>query len=344
MRVPTINDVAKLAGVSKRTVSRVINDQGAIKVETRNRVLQAVKALDYTPNVLARRLAQGRTEILGVFAYETAFPTEREDFFYPFLEGIETEAQRQQYDLLLLTHTAELQVAGNARSIYPDSRGRLQLADGLILLGSNTNRDDLVKLSQENVLFVTIGRRAAGNLQTSWVSAAYTPIYYDVTSRLIGLGHRRIGMVVSDPTFEADMDKLAGYRRALIDAGIRPDSNWVVRCSDAKSIADKFLQQSEPVTAILHSTNTTCVPLYQELKSRNIAVPEDMSLVSFDQSSSQVDGMQLAYIQMPKQEMGRRAVSLLVSQLKQVQQPQVEHILLPCEFVLGQSIGLTPNS
>jgi DNA-binding LacI/PurR family transcriptional regulator len=126
-------DVANAVGVSTAVVSHTLSDRthGTIRVSeaTRQRVLRAVRELGYVPNPIARRLARGRTGLIGVFTYEPVFPIDQTNFFHPFLVGIEAEAETQGQDLLLFTKGADK----GTRNIYVDGVNRLQLADGAVL-------------------------------------------------------------------------------------------------------------------------------------------------------------------------------------------------------------------
>ena len=154
LNLATVHDVARAADVSARTVSRVINGASCVHPATRERVEKAIRQLSFVPNLAARRLAGGHNNLIAVFSYEQHFPTEQTDFFYPFLEGIQGAAESAGYDILLFT--------GNRKhdSIFAE-RGinRASIADGLITMGTGTNRNDLRKLVAMGYPVVNIGRR-----------------------------------------------------------------------------------------------------------------------------------------------------------------------------------------
>lgn len=332
MSVPTINDVAKAAGVSKRTVSRVINNAPGTKEETRRRVLKVIEELQYSPNVLAQRLARGETGIMGVFAYEQAFPLERESFYYPFLEGIELQARDLGYDLLLFTQG----IGGEQRSLYDGNRNRTHLADGLILMGGQSSKQDLRRLCEDQVPFVCIGKRTIPGLVIRCVDPEYQAIYADVTRKLIKLGHRHIGFIGGTDN-EPDQDKLAGYRRA-VDVANLPR----IECLDSdthnvKGMVDFLRRPDRPSTALIVNYSHVITELCTELTRRSLSIPADISLVAFDAIGAQYGSLPLAHIQMKKQDMAKQAVTLLRDTLK----GETEQIVakVPCHFVDGESIA-----
>lgn len=157
MKAPRQSDVARLAGVSQSAVSRVVSGEvDRIPVETRDRILAAVKELGYVPNAAARNLRNKRNRLLGVHTFESVFPHAREDFYFEFLLGIEERAEEIGYDLVLFTSTG---TSDGRRRIYRDGTNRLNLADGTVLLGAATDREELARLWHDGYLFVHIGRR-----------------------------------------------------------------------------------------------------------------------------------------------------------------------------------------
>lgn len=332
MSTPTINDVAKAAGVSKRTVSRVINNAPSIKAETRRKVLEVIEELDYTPNVLAQRLARGQTGIMGVFAYEQAFPLERENFYYPFLEGIEIRARELGYDLLLFIQGC----GAGQRSLYDGHRNRTQLADGLILMGSLINKSDLERLCQEETPFVCIGKRTVPGLPIRCIDPDYQGTYRDVTNRLIDLGHRSIGFVGSDQQ-ESNADKLIGYRLAMGEAQL-PRTEWLEPAvSNVEKAVDFLLSGEQVPTAIFVNYEDVVGEFCTELSRRGLSVPRDVSIVTFDGEGLEFDGMTIARIRMHKVRMAEQAVNLLEAAIEGKTEPIVQKV--PCDFVSGDSIA-----
>ncbi|WP_162795329.1 LacI family DNA-binding transcriptional regulator, partial [Nonomuraea lactucae] len=171
----TQQDIARMAGVSQTTVSLVLNNraEGEIRIspETRERVLQVIRETGYVADPAARRLAERRNRILGVFTYEAVFPAESADFYHPFLVGIEECAEEAGCDLLLFTGAT---ASGERRRIF-SAESRVRLADGCVLLGRTVDRGDLARLLAEGVPFVSVGRRDDAGAPVPYVGADYPP-------------------------------------------------------------------------------------------------------------------------------------------------------------------------
>ena len=173
-RRPTQSDIARAAGVSPAVVSLVINGRtdGKIRISERDpgRVRQAIRDLGYVPNLAARQLAGGRNRLIGVFTYEPVFPLGETNFYYPFLVGIEEQAEALGYDLLLFTRNDR---GTGRRMIYRDGINALQVADGAVLLGTNEDRSELARILADGFPFVFAGRREINGVPLAYVGADY---------------------------------------------------------------------------------------------------------------------------------------------------------------------------
>jgi DNA-binding LacI/PurR family transcriptional regulator len=156
-RRPTQADVARRAGVSRGTVSLVLNNRGGrvlISTATREKVLAAARELGYSPNPVAQMLASGRNRIIGFFTFEETFPYGQEDFHHRYLVGVERSACARDFDLLLFTRGGRDQ----PKTIYRAGMNSLRLADGSIFIGTDPDPEGLQRLLEENYPFVLIGR------------------------------------------------------------------------------------------------------------------------------------------------------------------------------------------
>src|SRR5687768_10794545 len=169
-----IADVAKYAGVSKSAVSAVLNNRVGegirVSEETQQKIRDAVQTLGYVPSLAARNLARGRNNLLGVFTFESIFPIDSRNFYYPFLMGIEEEAAQQGYDLLLATAAHDPESRGR---IYRNGTNRLQLADGVVLLGHSSDKQEVYRLLEDGFPFVYVGRRESPHDNISYAAADY---------------------------------------------------------------------------------------------------------------------------------------------------------------------------
>lgn len=331
-------DVAKAAGVSRTTVSLILNgrDRGRIPPETRERVLAAMRELDYHPNWAARALVRRSSRVIGVFTYEPLFPYEQDDFFYPFLLGIERQATREGYHLLLFTRN---EGSEGSRGIYREDGNILSLVDGAVLMGRHPDHDEIRRLVEEERTFVYIGRREIPGCDFDWVAPDYRRGAQHATERLIALGHRRIGYTgTSGSVGTYDADRLAGCRDGV---EAHPDAALVLLPDAALSERAALLEaiQREQLSALVCNSNETMAVVLQHLKGASISVPDRLSLVSLtDDRADLPPGVEPSGIQLNRADVGAEALRLLVQRLTGMDGPPV-HRLIPCLYREGNTVA-----
>ena len=343
-----ITDVAILAGVSPATVSVVINDRvgDSVRVspETAERVWQAVRQLGYVASPVARRLAGGSTQIIGLFTYESIFPIKHHNFYYPFLVGIELEVEQQGYDLLLFTSYGP---SMGPRSVFKDGINRLKVAEGAIFLGLQEDKSELLALYEEGYSFVFIGRRELEQGEISYVAADYAAATQQIVSYIIGFGHQKIMYMRSGLEREAHMDRHQGYLSGLQGNGL-PYIEELDFILDPATINQQdlsgWLQQG--VTAFVVETNTQAEFLLHIANMLGKSPPDDFSVaVLGDPLVPSESNIEWTTFQIPRREMGAQAVQLLVQMLSEdVSENRVFRRTLACTFVPGKTVGSKPTS
>ena len=335
-------DVAKHAGVSIATASAVIahvtNGNIRVSPETHQRVLAAAAELGYVANPAARRLAGGRNRILGIFTFEPIFPLQHHDFFYPFLLGIEEEAERHGYQLLLFTTVTDAQ---GQRSIYHDETNLLYMADGSILLGLNEKKDELRRLQEEGYPFVYVGRRELPGVAISYAAADYKAATADLVCRLAALGHRRIVYVGYPHRIESSLDREGGFHLGCQQCSL-PEVSHAVQRIMADAINPQRVQTwlDQGVSAALVEVDDQCQALLTVLRQLGLAVPKDFSIVMLGDPHYTWDSSpDWTMFTVPRREMGMEAVRLLVQRLERPADAIPRTVSLPCKFVAGQTIA-----
>src|SRR5881396_2288169 len=217
----TLHDVAKHAGVSTMTVSRVINDSPRVSLETRRRVQASIAKLGYVPNRLARGLTQRKTGAFGVIVPDVANP-----FFTLVVRGVEQVAGRAAFHVILCDTQGDLERERG----YLEDMVAFQVDGVLIAPVGDRSRPQLRLLTRNNVPFVLIDRSIAG-FDTDLVQGDSVAGARRLVEHLIELGHRRIGMVTERSDVSTARDRVQGYREALENAGIAPDPELVVESS-----------------------------------------------------------------------------------------------------------------
>ncbi|WP_425148673.1 LacI family DNA-binding transcriptional regulator [Deinococcus sp.] len=340
-RRATQKEVAQRAGVSQAVVSQVLNGRsGAIRLtsETRGRVLEAMRELGYVPNIAARSLAGGRNHLLGVFSSEPVFPTDTRDFYYPFLEGIEDAAAALDYDLLLHTRPA---AAADERQGYRQTRSRLTLADGTLMLGElgdHSRRAEVARLLSEGHRMVFVGRRELPGLELTWVGADYAAATVQATRALLEAGHTRLLYLGGMRHGESALDRETGFWRALDSGG----TGRALR-TQAQDIAPALVQtlRADGCTGLLIENDALALRWLEVAESLGLRAPLDYSFAVLGDPVTPLPlPRSWAAFRIPRRAMGVQAVRLLDGLVRGLEAPS---LLMPCDWHAGDSIGPPPQ-
>lgn len=326
---PTQRDVAAVAGVSRATVSAVINGQAAnhrIPAATEKRVREAVQSLGYVANPAARALRQKRNRLLGIHSFESVFPFSSRDFYHEFLIGVEQQAVAEGHDLVLFTSTED---PHGQRQLYRDGTNRLNVADGSVLIGVTHHPRDLARLANEGYTFVHIGRREVPGAEIAWVGADYEQGTRQVVTRLAELGHRRIGYLGGSARQEAQLDREAGYLSACNSLEI-PAMPVYMRGKDL-SLEWFRAMVNGGVSAFVVLPEHHATILADFAQQCGLRIPEDLSIaVLTGTDGGLAPDVPWSAMQIPRQEIGREAVRLLTSLLEDAASVVDRQVLLPC--------------
>jgi DNA-binding LacI/PurR family transcriptional regulator len=331
--------VARIAGVSQAIVSLVLNGSDSVRVspETRRRVEEALRSTGYTVDIMGRRLRGKTNQILGVFTYESVFPSGVADFYRPFLLGIEEEAETQGFDLLLFTSPGR---RDGRRRVYEQDTNRLRIADGCVLLGRHNDPAELARLVEERFPFVFIGRRESPSGPVSYVGADYVASTKAVYDWMWRLGHRKIALLSVAEENEPTLDRRAGYLAAARKH--RRPPLLVVEDDPAVALRATLDQQ---VTALLVESTAMADGVKAFAASQGITVPDDLSLVVLGDSdptqqpsahSVPQSNTDWSMFRIPRREMGVQAVRMLI---ELVGGGSPKPLLLPCEIHEGSTVA-----
>jgi LacI family transcriptional regulator len=326
----TIFDVAREAGVSYATVSRVINNKDHVKPEKREAVLRAMTKLGYVANQQARSLAGGRSRVIGLLVQglETAYTG-------VLVRGIDLELDAAQYDLML--YTTHRQRSKESAYVLTITRG---MADGLLLILPRNPESYLQSLRRQRFPYVLVDHQGIGEGDAG-VGATNRRGGYDATRHLIELGHRRIGFITGIVELGSAIDRLAGYRDALAEFGIPEDPALIYEGDFFRPAGfaggRALLNLAEPPTAIFASNDEMAFGVMDAARDQRLRIPDDLSIVGFDdipQASAVYPG--LTTVRQPLERMGRVATQML---LKLIDDPTVpvERVELPTELIIRQS-------
>lgn len=340
----TLKDVARTAGVSTATVSRVLNQPASVRPVTRARVEDAITRLRYHPNRVARRL---RAKEQGTYLLGLLIPDIQNPFFAGIARGVEDVAFEHKHALIVCNSDDQ----PRKEDFY------LQLmhsesVDGIILPKIDVHGATLQRLIQDEKAIIYVDHMPIG-LETDMVLSSNKQAGFDATDYLIRQGHRRVGLLSgaisgTDPEGEPGYLRMQGYRRALDAHGIAfaPElvrsEPWLfdinARIGQAALATHSLLDQPSPPTALFACSITTTLGMLEAVHARGLEIPEDLSVIGFDDFPAiRAFKIPLTIIRQPMYEMGRRAALLLLDRIRFPERPPVK-IVLKTELVIRQSV------
>lgn len=331
---PTIRDVSKLAGVSFKTVSRVINNQQYVSAEKRERVMAVMAEIGFQPSQAARALAGHRSHQIALIC-DNPNPW----YVYEVQAGVRERCERD-----------------NVRMIaQPYDRASPSLLDDIVALIDQAHPDGLVltppacddrrvteELERRRIPFVRLqpGPRIDGVPATSIDNEQAA---FDMTAHLTSLGHRRIGFVVGERSYATSGQRLSGYLRGLADAGIAVDLDYIRQgefdFASGKAAADALLDLPVPPTAIFAASDDMAAGVLVAAHRRGIGVPAMLSVAGFDDAPlAQIVWPPLTTIRQPVRRLAHEAADLLLMSVEAVER-RLDHAL-----IVRESTGLLPTA
>jgi LacI family transcriptional regulator len=305
----TIRDVARRAGVSTATVSRVLAGIGNPKAETADAVMAAVEALDYRPSAVARSLRMRRTHTFGLIVTDIQNP-----FFPELVRAADDAARRVGYSILLGSAAYDEHRAVHYLGLMADRR-----VDGMIVASSQVSEESWRWLAGSPVPVVVVNAEPA-NVPITVIASDNRGGMHTAATHLIELGHRRMAYVRSDEGVTADQPRIEGFRAACAAAGI-PASDLVELRGNAqfdggeKAVAE-LLATGTNVTAIACHNDITAIGALRALRAAGVRVPHEISVVGCDDiAAASWVVPALTTVAQQKAEMGRMAVERLLAML-----------------------------
>jgi LacI family transcriptional regulator len=317
-----MKDVAEKARVSVSTVSHVLNGTRRVSEETRGGVLAAVEELGYRPNLLAKGLKTRRTFTIGLLISDI-----QNAFFTSLVRGVEDEALSRGYHLFLCNTDED----PGREDEYVTELAKKRV-DGLMVAPSARREDHVRRLRDGGVPFVFVDREVEG-VDADVVSVDNRMGTRLIAEHLVGLGHRRIGMI-SGP-----LDKASGYERhaglgsALADLGVGLDDDLVrfgdFRTTGGREGARELMGLSSPPTALVTANNQMTLGALLAAKEKGLRIPEDVSVVGFDDPEwAPLTDPPLTTLAQPTYEMGVRAAKLLLDRIEYGRREETSRELL----------------
>jgi LacI family transcriptional regulator len=340
----TAREVAELAGVSRTTVSFVLNNIPGMRIseETRQRVLEAARQLNYHPDATARRMVSGRTNVIGFVLRQSPDQAFADQFLPQVLGGLGQAAAAQGYRILLEPIPPENHTGAYAQLI------RERHVDGIVLSGPRFDDRDLLSAQAEGAPVVLIGHLPNTNL--SFVDVDNVDGARRATEHLLGLGHRRVALITNAPlAYTASADRLAGYRQALKAAGLSFDESLVrygaFTPQSGEAAMMGLLSVTPRPTAVFVASDAVALGALQAIRRRGLRVPHDIALVGFDDIplAGFIDPP-LTTVRLPAAGLGWGAADLLIRLITAEETIRNPNVILETELVVRASCGANVNS
>ncbi|QBD74657.1 LacI family transcriptional regulator [Ktedonosporobacter rubrisoli] len=342
----TSRQVAQLAGVSRATVSRVLNGSPRISAEARDRVHAAMKALGYEPDVVAQNLARQRSYMIALGLYhegeELAISTlsRTENYYYlDMIKYIDRGVAAAGYDLFLPSLAQNKAPENYIRSL------RARRIAGTIMLALDLADVRIQALLQSAIPTVFIDTRGQGEHAT-YVDSNHMDGARQVTEHLLSLGHRRIAIVTGPLTDPASTERLLGFQQTLAHAGIALDpgllclTGW--NTDEAYRATRTFLEQRHDFTAIIAGSDMMALGILRALHERGLRVPQDVSLTGFDDLAiSQYIVPSLTTVKADRETMSKGAVQRLMALVEG--EDAVPPLIVPSQLIIRESTGPAPS-
>jgi LacI family transcriptional regulator len=332
MKKVTINSVASHAGVSKKTVSRVLNNEPNVSAATREKVLAVFKELDYTPNPIARGLAQNRSFIIGCL-----YDNPSKSYITRVQTGALEACKENNYNLLI--HPCEFRgeaLINNIEQLLQTSR-----LDGIVLTPPFGDFAELASFLKSKK--IPYARVASALLQDDSISVRSNDEQgaFEITEHLINLGHKSIAFIKGHPDHSATQQRFKGYRRSLASHGIEFDERLVEEGNfsyhSGVDSARSILDLSPRPTAVFASNDYMAAAVLKLATQRQLKVPDDISIAGFDNAPiARHIWPGLTTIAQPVEEMTKQAVTQLISHIAQPQE-QPYQVTLESRLITRES-------
>ena len=335
----TILDVAKLAGVSRSTVSRVISGNGAVKPETKVAVEKAIEELNYTPSYFAQGIKTGKTKTLAMIV-----PDYSNVFYGEMFRGIEKIALENGY-MVMICNTDK---SSTRERRYVEELLKRKV-DGIIYNTYKRNKENIeyfTKLSKKMPV-VFMDHMQGADINVPYVLTEGFDSSKKAAKYLIGKGKKRIGYIRMPPYISVVQHRYEGYKQGLIESGITPDSNIVYQCPNNEvgkthleigfEGAKALMNRQDPPNAIMTSIDIMAVGAIKYLKRAGYRIPQDVSVIGFDDIAlATIVEPNLTTIAQPTRKIGEEAAKIIMAMLND-EETVNKQIMFEPEFIIRES-------
>ncbi len=331
-----MQDVARHAGVSTATVSRVLNNPDLVSQATRERVMAAMRDLDYRLNLAARSLRTNQTHTIAV-----VIPTIAEPVINEVIEAVEDVAIKENYTLLLCSTRGD----PRREKTYSQLIMQQAMVDGVLYISPRASPDQVRTLAQGSAPLV-LCNYALDDPTIPAIQIDHASSIRQCTSYLLSLGHRRIALLnLAARYYQPARMRHMGFEQAFLEYGLSPDPALMIEIDQLiyannrwHAAIDRLLSLPEPPTAIVAFNDTVALLVYAACRQRGLRIPDDLSVTGCDDiSSAQYVEPPLTTVRVPAYEQGERAMNTLLSLLRGEPLPVAPLITLDVELIIRES-------
>lgn len=331
----TIKEVAKLAGVSPSTVSRVISDNSRISEDTKKTVRAAMEKLGYHPNAIARSLVNKSTKTIGIVMPQSTESAFLNPFFPQALSGVSKAAHEQGYCILLSTGSGEEEQLESIKGIVTGGR-----VDGVIIMYSSIDNAVLEALKKLNTPVVVIGKPLKIK-EELYVDNDNVAAAFKVTEKLIQNGHQNIAFISGAFKFVVSLDRLDGYMTALKKYNLPFKKEYIAELSEvvkegAYFVTKDLLKLKERPTALVATDDVMAFGAMDAIKEAGLRIPQDMEIMSFNNvPSSELTQPSLTSVDIDAFSLGYEASKLIIDKIKG--EVKTDRVIIPTKIIYRES-------
>ena len=331
----TINHIAKEAEVSHATVSRVLNNSGYVKDETREKVLKVIKELNYTPSAIARSLSTNKTNTIGVIV-----PDINNLFFGDIIKGITEIADKNNLNIILCDTDEDKDKELKAINVLKQQR-----IQGLIITPTfyknSPNDENLNALKALGIPIILIDGHVE-YLDFSGVFIDHIKGAYDGTTALIEAGHKNIAIITGNMNSRPAKERLLGYKKALEANNIAISNEYIFygdyEYETAYELTKEILKMDNRPTAIFVSSNNMIIGSIKAFYEEKLNIPQDMAIIGFDKVNVlNIIGMNISFINGPSIELGKIGMKMLLENLDKEKSREIKRVTILPELMLNGS-------
>ncbi len=326
-----LKDIAKAAGVSTATVSRVLSGKDNVRADTRKRILEVVDRMNYRPNRAARSLRSRRSSFIGLIVADIQSP-----FFASLSRGVEDIAQKNDYSVILCNTDEN----PKKERMYLDMM-QGENAAGVVVAPTLRLSKTITRSVADSCATVVIDRRVQG-VDVDMVLIDNVTAAHDLTAHMLGHGYTRLAGLFGESS-STGLERRAGFEQALQDAGMPSDEQLVLhlpaREDAAHEAVSRFLELDNPPEAVITSNGMLAAGAFRALRDREISVPEEVAFATFDETPwTAMIRPSVTVVRQPAYALGQTAAEMLFKRIADPERP-TRQVVLSSELVIRQSCG-----